>query len=213
MPYIEQDSLWWITNDQTVASTPIKLYFCPSRRAPIALSGGPWAVHNYPRAMTDYAGNAGTSPIGGDGGGIYGNGNDGVIIELGTTAFVNFAAITDGTSNTILIGEKHMNINFVTTECQPDDNDGYVGGFQDDVVRWGAFPPLRDASFDVYVWGNGPPPFIHPGIFQFGSSHPAGFQAVFCDGHVQVIRYDVDLIIFGHACCRNDGVAFDLDNL
>jgi hypothetical protein len=40
----------------------------------------------------------------------------------------------------MMVREKHMNLTFVTTQPQPDDNDGYVGGFQDDVVRWAAFP-------------------------------------------------------------------------
>lgn len=200
LPFIEQGNLYSNTSDQVVSSTPVKLFFCPSRRPPTALAGGPWAVHTYPRAMTDYAGNAGTSSQGGDGGGVYGNGSDGLVIRLGHTDFVSLLDIPDGTSNTMLVGEKHMNLTFVTTEPQPDDNDGYVGGFQDDVVRWGAFPPRADEFLPEYTYAN-----IHPTIWQFGSSHKGGLQAVFADGAVHTIHYTIDPAVFHNVCSRNDG--------
>jgi len=186
----------------------VKLYFCPTRRPPTALSGGPWAVHNYPRAMIDYAGNAGTSNLGNDGGGIYGIGEDGVIIRLGATDFLRLKDIRDGTSNTLMLGEKRMNIALVTVEPQPDDNDGYVGGFQDDVVRWGAFPPAPDFTGPRYVWET-----LHPGIWQFGSSHSGGFQGIFADGSIHFIHFAVDPTVFRYLCSRNDGQPFSLDGL
>jgi hypothetical protein len=205
--YIEQDGLWNNPDDQYVARTPIKIYFCPSRRPPVALSGGPWAVFPYPRAMGDYAGNAGTSSVGNDGGGIYGNGSDGVIIRLGATPFVGFRDIKDGTSNTMLIGEKHMNLSFVDSLPQADDNAGYVGGFQDDVVRWGALPPAKDVTAPMYVWAT-----IHPPIWQFGSVHPAGFQGVFCDGGVRTMSYTINPTVFGYICNRMDGQVINDDD-
>ncbi len=208
LPFIEQTNLFNNPDDQLVSGTPLKLYFCPTRRPPAALSGGSWAQHTYPRAMTDYAGNAGTSNLGNDGAGIYGNGNDGLVIRLGYTTFVRIADIKDGTSNTMMVGEKHMNLTFVITRTQPDDNDGYVGGFQDDVVRWGAFPPVPDKMKPEYDWGT-----IHPWIFQFGASHPGGLQAVFADGAVHLIRYSVDPVVFKRVCSRNDGQVFSLEDL
>ena len=208
LPYVEQSTLWSATDEKMVAATPLKLYFCPSRRPPTALSGGTWAVHgNELRAMTDYAGNAGTAD-GGDGGGSYGTGADGLVIHLGSTDFVALRDITDGTSNTLLVGEKRMNLAFVTTECQADDNDGYVGGFQDDVVRWGTFPPAPDGFFPL-----GTPATIHPQNWQFGSSHPAGFQAVFADGAVHLMPYSIDPTVFKYLCSRNDGHPVSLDGL
>jgi type II secretory pathway pseudopilin PulG len=208
LPFIEQDNLYTNSSDQLVSGTPLKTYFCPSRRPPVALAGGDWAVHNYPRAMTDYAGNAGTSSENGDGGGCYGDGKDGLVIRLGKTDFVSLQDIPDGASNTLMVGEKHMNLTYVTTEPQPDDNDGYVGGFQDDVVRWGAFPPVHDSFFAEYTQGN-----LHPGIWQFGSNHPSGFQAVFADGAVHLIRFSVDPTVFMYLCSRNDGHPVSLDSL
>ena len=208
LPFIEQTNLFENPDDRLVSGTPLRLYFCPTRRPPVALAGGSWAVHDYPRAMTDYAGNACTSDHAGDGGGIYGSGDDGLVIRLGYTNFVRIADIKDGTSNTMMVGEKHMNLTFVTTQPQADDNDGYVGGFQDDVVRWGAFPPQADAFKPEYTTST-----IHPDIFQFGASHPGGLQVVFADGAVHVIRYSIDPIIFKRVCSRNDGQVFSMEDL
>jgi prepilin-type N-terminal cleavage/methylation domain-containing protein len=200
LPFIEQGNLHANLDDQEVASTPIKIYFCPTRRPPVALRGGPWEVDHYPRAMIDYAGNAGTVNTDGDGGGIYGSGNDGLVIRYLHADFVSLRDIPDGVSNTLLVAEKHMNLTFVTTECQPDDNDGYVGGFQDDVVRWGAFPPHPDEFLGMYNTAND-----HPNIWQFGSSHPGGFQGVFADGSMHFIHYSIDPTTFRYLCSRNDG--------
>src|SRR5262249_31659043 len=49
--YLEQDNVWRNPDDKVVAGTPINLYFCPSRRAPMVING---------RAMLDYAGNGAT---------------------------------------------------------------------------------------------------------------------------------------------------------
>jgi prepilin-type N-terminal cleavage/methylation domain-containing protein len=221
LPYIDQDALWNNASDQTVAGTPVGLYFCPTRRRPVALSGGPWQSEPYPRGMGDYAGNAGVSTFGDDGGGQYGDGLvDGVVVRGGlvleqgaavsspTATAINEAQITDGCSNTMLVGEKRMNINFCTTACGPDDNDGYVGGFQDDVVRWGCFPPAPDWQGPFATFAN-----LVPGNYQFGSSHPGVVQFVFCDGSLQVIHYSVDPTVFAHASSRNDGVPYDANGL
>jgi prepilin-type N-terminal cleavage/methylation domain-containing protein len=208
LPFIEQGNLYVNTSDEIVSGTPIKLYFCPTRRPPTALSGGDWAVHTYPRAMTDYAGNAGTDSTGGDNGGMYGAGKDGVVIRLGYTDFVSLTDIPDGTSTTLMVGEKHLNLTFVTTEPQPDDNDGYVGGFQDDVVRWGAFPPRADEYLPEYTTAT-----IHPTIWQFGGSHPTGFQAIFVDASVHFIHYTIDPTTFRYLCSRNDGHTVNLGDL
>ncbi len=207
LPFVEQDALWRHPDDQLVSGTPVKLYFCPSRRAPAAISGGPWQSIPYPRAMTDYAGNAGTSAVGGDGSGIYGEGQDGVVVRLGVGA-VTFASLADGTSSTILAAEKRLNRTLASGECQADDNDGYVGGFEDDVVRWGAYRPEPDTTGPVESYGT-----IHPRIFQFGSSHPGGVQTLFGDGSVRSVRFSISAETFRRLSSRNDGLVTDPGDL
>jgi prepilin-type N-terminal cleavage/methylation domain-containing protein len=207
LPYIEQTSQWSDPSDVVAAGTPLNLYFCPSRRRPVALTGGPWQSQAYPRAMTDYAGNAGSSSHGGDGGGRYGDGIDGLVAQTGV-ATVSLTSIPDGSAYTLLVGEKRMNLAFINTETQPDDNDGFVGGFQDDVVRWGAYPPAPDLYEPLDTFGT-----IIPRIWQFGSSHPGGFQGAFGDGSIRMIHYTINPTIFRYVCSKNDGQSFTPNDL
>ena len=83
LPYTDQDSLWSKASDQTVAGTAVGLYFCPTRRRPVALSGGPWQSEPYPRAWGIMPGTRGQH-LGDDGGGQYGDGMvDGVVVRGG----------------------------------------------------------------------------------------------------------------------------------
>ena len=148
LPFTEQTNLWNNPSDTFVASTPVRLYFCPTRRRSVALSGGNWQTETGPRAMTDYAGNAGTSSAGGAMGSAYaGNGGDGIVVQTGTLPQVTADDVVDGLSNTIMVGEKNLNASNYVKQCSPDDNAGYVGGFQDDVVRWGAMGTLSGTTF------------------------------------------------------------------
>jgi prepilin-type N-terminal cleavage/methylation domain-containing protein len=209
LPFVEQTTLWSDSDDTRVASTPIPLYFCPTRRPPTSLKAGYGASMNTSRAQTDYAGNAGTSNRDTDGGGMYGNGIDGAICKLGVATRVP-AHITDGLSSTILVGEKRMNVAYCMTDQQADDNDGYVGGFQDDVVRWGAagtpdgdLVPTFDFSGPPYQWRQ--PPSLFPNIWQFGSSHALGATFVACDGAVRFLSFNVDPQTFSRLCAIKDG--------
>jgi prepilin-type N-terminal cleavage/methylation domain-containing protein len=210
LPFLEEMALYMIADDNVVASTTTSTYFCPSRRSPVALAGGYWASYSTPRAQSDYAGNAGSSSTNGDGGGIYGAGTNGVIVEQ-AVGMVRFDEVRDGTSKTILIGEKRVNITYCTTQQQPDDNDGYVGGYQDDVVRFGAatspygpIVPEPDVFGLPYSWS--PPQPLQPPIYEFGSSHPGICQFVLCDGSVQAFAFSIDPLAFQNLCVRNDGL-------
>jgi prepilin-type N-terminal cleavage/methylation domain-containing protein len=214
LPFMEEENLYLNPDDNFVAATPTAGYFCPTRRAPVALAGGYWASWSTPRAQADYAGNGGSSTENGDNGGQYGDGKDGVIVEQ-AVGIIRFRDITDGTSKTLLIGEKRMNVTYCTTDQQPDDNDGYVGGYQDDVVRfgaatstWGPIVPDQDVWGLQYTWG--PPQPIQPPIYEFGSSHPGVCQFVLCDGSVQTIAFAVDPQTFQYWCVRNDGMSAQL---
>ena len=211
LPFLENIALYENPNDIVVAATPTSTYFCPTRRDPVAIAGGYWGTSAL-RAMTDYAGNAGSSnEASNDNDGYYGNGRDGVIVEQGVT-IVRIKNITDGTSKTFLIGEKLMNVSYCTTEQQPDDNDGYVGGFQDDVVRWtaatsvyGPIVPNPDVYGARYTIAT-----IWPPTLEFGSSHAGIAQFVLCDGSVQAIGFTIDPLTFQRWGVRNDGASIQL---
>src|SRR5262249_60084682 len=58
---------------------------------------------------------------------------------------VRILEITDGTSTTLLVGEKRMNRAHLGS-AQEDDFIGYTSGFDDEVVRTTNIPPAADYS-------------------------------------------------------------------
>jgi type II secretory pathway pseudopilin PulG len=186
LPYVEQNDLYLNPNSAVVRGTAVKLFYCPTRRSPEPING---------LAKTDYAGNAGTSIIGANG------------VVMQTTPAqqgIRMADITDGASNTVLAGERRMNV--AKFGAPPGDNESYcTAGWNGDceVYRKAFTVPAPDyhAAFD-------PSP-----LHEFGSSHPGLFNVVFCDGTVRVVRYSVSLSTWQKVCVRNDNDVVDLDNL
>ncbi len=93
--------------------TPVKQFFCPSRRAPMALSGGSWygPGGTYNHALCDYA----ASNLDQTGAMAYGY----VGHRLQDIISGN------GTASTLLIGEKRLNLYYLG-QFQSDDNEGYT---------------------------------------------------------------------------------------
>ena len=184
LPHLEQDALFKTTSVTTIRTTPLKVYHCPTRRAA--------ALYNN-RAMIDYAGNAGTDGQGANG-----------VIRRTTLGQVPFAQITDGLSNTVLIGEKRLNVAMFGQAG--DDNEGYA------LPGW-------NGDYEVYRTAAAQPAADHatPGSWSShsmnGSSHPGVFNAVFCDGSVRTVRYSVSLTTWQRACVRNDNQAFTANDL
>jgi prepilin-type N-terminal cleavage/methylation domain-containing protein len=195
LPFVEQDNLWALprSREAELIATPLPLFTCPSRRPPTVLTRAEGR-----RAMTDYAGNGGPDGFGTDGG-------RGVVRKNVNQPLNPGRDIRDGLSNTLLVGEKHLNIAVLNDPLvnAGDDNSGWVCGYDWDNVRWGLQSPARDR----FVPGDA------SADQRFGSSHPYGFCAVFCDGSVKVIRYGVPQSIFSACTGRNDGQTFNPDDL
>ena len=120
----------------------------------------------------------------------------GVIYEAST---VRMANITDGPSNTYLIGEKHLIVDNYENGADNGDNENAMMGFNEDICRWSGpsiGSPHQDAPSDQDE-------------NNFGSAHPSGFGMAFCDGRVQVISFSIDLTVHGQLANRTDGHAID----
>jgi prepilin-type processing-associated H-X9-DG protein len=100
------------------------------------------------------------------------------------------AAFTDGTSGTLLAGDKRLDL-LNLGQWQTDDNEGYSAGFDHDTVRTASVPPLPDTRIGWY------------GEYRFGSSHLTGFNALMCDGSVRFITYSISQSTFAALGTRN----------
>jgi len=184
LPYIEQDNLHKNANSSTVRNTPVKTYYCPARRSAQLYNG---------TAKIDYAGNAGTSTTGANG----------VVMRTDLGA-IRFTDITDGTSATVLVGEKQLNR--TAFGVSTDDNESYcTPGWNGDweVYRWGAAAPAPDYSAP----GDATP------SHRFGAAHASGFGCVFADGSVRFVRYSVNPTVWWRACVRNDSQPVSANDL
>lgn len=113
---------------------------------------------------------------------------------------VRMAEVTDGTSNTFMLGEKYLNPEKYTTGDDLADNENLYVGFDNDNCRTVAnHPPRRDSRTPPAPWTTS------TNLYIYGSAHPAGFNAALCDGSVRVIQYEIDKDNFRRYGNRGDG--------
>jgi prepilin-type processing-associated H-X9-DG protein len=95
---------------------------------------------------------------------------------------VQIKHVTDGTSRTYLIGEKYLTPDEYETGEGGADNETWCTGFNNDNFRSAFDLPAQDRRGNPH--GN-----------RFGSAHSAGWYVSWCDGHVELINYDIDLMV------------------
>jgi prepilin-type processing-associated H-X9-DG protein len=110
-------------------------------------------------------------------------------------SMITIADVSDGASNTYLVGEKFLDPGEYETGIGAADNECAYIGDNEDIARWTYLPPCQDT-------GNG-------GYRGFGSAHSNGFQMAFCDGSVHMINYSIDPPVHGYLGNRKDGKAID----
>ncbi len=218
MPYIEQENLYkqwnrnqisyYLQTDQA-RETPVKLFFCPTRRGPtdapaVSLSGdinnnGAGLPH-VPGALGDYACNAGSRTDAGSGALTNNDDSDPNNIPAGrvpangpfwkrsAASLLTFQNITDGLSNTLFIGEKHIPRGGFGN---PPDSAFYNGDHRN-YCTTGIGAPLR--GIDSTSTG-----------VQFGSWHPGICQFVLGDGSVRALHVSISPTQLEYYAARADG--------
>jgi prepilin-type N-terminal cleavage/methylation domain-containing protein/prepilin-type processing-associated H-X9-DG protein len=181
LPWLGQENLYRDPNVTTVRRTPVRTYYCPSRRPPALYNR-----HN----VTDYAGCAGTTADGSDG-----------VVARGLVPTVRVADIIDGTSSTIMVAEKRLNL--AGFGMSLDDNESpFLSGWNGDWDHYRRCPRVNNA------WQSPQPDYADPASIRsnqgFGSSHLAGINTLFADGSVRHLRFGMDGEVFRRACGRND---------
>lgn len=166
LPYIEEEA---VQNAGAVVAigTPLATFFCPSRRSPQAFVRQDKYVpqltgSTITHAMSDYA--------------ASNRDMTGVVQRYEP---VRIAQVTDGTTHSLLVADKRLNVANLS-QPQDDDNEGYTVGWNEDTIRKTSDPPEPDHADD----GDGEK--------LFGSSHPSGINAALADGSVRLIAFDVD---------------------
>jgi prepilin-type N-terminal cleavage/methylation domain-containing protein len=206
LPFIEQNALWADASDALIAETPVLTYICPSFRGPkVWLSSldadGDGDGPTSQRAMTDYTANAGSALRTYDGAVVPSHSEPPHLVR-------KLADITDGTSSTLLLGEKYVGGAVAWTKPSCNDDKGYVDGWGKNTICYGSgaagdgdaddgpsviAPPQQISANDKVTCG-----------FKFGSIHE-NVLVVFCDGSVHAVSFDVNPAVWGRLCSINDG--------
>jgi prepilin-type N-terminal cleavage/methylation domain-containing protein/prepilin-type processing-associated H-X9-DG protein len=187
-------------------NTVVKTYLCPSNTLPSQKGNGYGATH--------YIGNLGsTSSWTGSASGcasVKGSQQNGILLaanDNNSTWVVRMSDITDGTSNTVLVGEVRD-----STNVSPANNNtayfpvwagGNGGNCSGITGNAGTAATLRVMD-PAYPLNGG-------SDYAFGSKHTGGANFVFCDGSVHFITNDIGTTAtYAALGSRNGGEVFQL---
>ena len=213
--------------------TPLSIMYCPTRRAPLAYSPGQgWIKTPILCTTLDVLGHCDYAVNGGENYEGFGYGPDSldpvtvttyfttgagafyidqIKVHTGIVAMHNrfkFTDITDGLSNTFMIGEKSIDPDHYEDGISYGDDQGPFIADERDSYRaaaWDCEPNCSTANFMA------PAPDT-PGIddtFGFGSAHSGGLYFVLCDGSVRFINYSVSEMVFRRLANRRDDATID----
>ncbi len=232
LPYLELSAA--VARDElTVQGLAVPMYFCPSRRTAttrLDADGNLLGLNDY--AMPTWKDKTAGPGLGGDSPGCWNywgdNKGDDVnhpfyrntyFVRSGkaSTAFPpgRMAEVTDGTSNVLMFAEKFVD----PTRYEPVKFDeepiqapwpipisftdmGYYHGWHWSVLRCSQWGPIQDQELSNFAYWQ-----------MFGSAHSAGINAVFGDGSVRMISYEISNPVFQLLCRKDDSQLIESDAL
>jgi hypothetical protein len=139
---------------------------------------------------------------------------------------VRIAQITDGTSNTLLLGEKWLRPSRYLIGDWMDDHN-FSSSRDPDILRIGDQPPLRDTNNHPFTgapvadgannpccdWWRDPKdrtPSPRVATY-FGGAHQGGMVGAMADGSVRSVAWNVAEQVFYNVCNKQDGNTVTLD--
>jgi prepilin-type N-terminal cleavage/methylation domain-containing protein len=140
--------------------------------------------------------------------GPTGTNNQGNIIVTGISfqrSEVSIKHVSDGTNHTYLIGEKFVRPIWYETGEDRGDNETWCTGYNNDNFRSTYVPPSQDTNSDTFRSSNPSDGANYFGQHIFGSVHSAGLFMSYCDGHVDLVSYDIDPLLHRSLGNRRDG--------
>jgi prepilin-type N-terminal cleavage/methylation domain-containing protein len=216
--------------NQTARESTVKTFFCPGRRAPMVSPASQNTGPNggLAGACGDYAcctgdgnhpntykangamlnGNVtdpgGRGPQAGDDGIDQPNNNPPALPLIPIKQFVgytNFQSIRDGTSNTFLLGEKH--VRFGHFGEVGDGDQAYYSGYN--------YSSAERVAGSNYPLARSPNDNSSNRDDMFGGPHTGVVMFAFCDGRVVGVRISISTTTLALLANRNDGQVVALD--
>ncbi len=224
LPYMEQQPLFdkivgmgWVLNwndggnNALVAQTRVEAFHCPSapENTQTFSEGG---INNRPRAnygvvisgvvgiQWPYHNGSGENNNYMDDGGVKHVRFNGPILMQNESS--NFAAITDGTANTLIVGERLYKPRGGNNPASPKRNYLYIGAgnAQNNHSMFAGSTGIELNSFDL----------SDRGWAGFHSAHPGGAQFALADGSARFITQEIDRFIYAGAGTRDRGESTQL---
>ncbi len=178
----------------TAVQLPLPTFRCPSDPDQRATTLKQFQWVGVPIAMNNYKGNLGNHRMGGAGTSEYGDchaspGCNGLFYRNSYQDSVKFSTISDGMSNTLMVGED--------LPSQNDHSSLYFSNGDYAPCNW----PINHVPTSPSDW---------PSAFGFRSAHTRGANFAFADGSVRFVPESIDFTNYRALCTRNQNEVVDL---
>jgi prepilin-type N-terminal cleavage/methylation domain-containing protein len=207
MPFIEQEPLYrsWLSGAQVrpyddsavsnaIRQTPVPVYFCPSRTGARISTAGSADPGNMRGACGDY------SVCEGNGTGMGDSGANGAFVRWDGPK-VTLLGLTDGTSNTLLLGEKHIQQGTETVGIDANNDPAGVDGSIYNSNSPQVVASVAGVNFPLAR------SFTDANNRQFGGRHTGIVVVCFGDGSLRSLSPSLDPITLDRLANRADGQA------